>query len=79
MDHRRGNGAILMKKGTSKWSDLGRKTQAQLTDGDRVAIAAIIKLSVTIRTKVTMDEIFEGLLRDYEHILECEPLRELEK
>lgn len=53
----------------SKWSDLTKKPPAELSDGERVAIEAVISASVTTHTNLTMEEIFDELLGKYFEIL----------
>lgn len=50
------------------WHELGKKPEK--TDTDKALIAAVIHLSVTRYTKLTMEEIYDKLLEQYAAIAE---------
>jgi hypothetical protein len=57
------------------WEELAKKQPTELSDAERVAIAAVIRSSVHERPRETMDEIFTRLLGEYNHLFShCDPL-----
>lgn len=57
------------------WTELTKKKPAELSDGERVAIAAVLERSTTDRSRFTMEDIFSELLGVYNHIFShCDPL-----